>query len=259
MIRYNLLIPRILLIFCFLVLVSLVSFKVGSMADDGFYEMRVYYANPGKLDDLNARFRNYTTKLFEKHGMTNIGYWTPIENPENKLIYVLSYPSREAREQSWNNFSTDPEWVKVKEASERGGKLVSKVESTYMKKTDFSPKPANKSKNKERVFELRTYKARPGKLDDLLTRFREHTVKLFSKQGMEHIGYWVPVDKEKGSDDTLIYILAHESKKAGEESFKNFREDKNWVKVKAESEKNGPLTASVESVYMVPTDYSKIK
>ncbi|CAN5375216.1 hypothetical protein BH23BAC1_BH23BAC1_12620 [soil metagenome] len=259
MARYNLVVPRILLIFSFLALVSLVSFKVGSLSDGSFYEMRVYYANPRKLDDLNARFRNHTTKLFEKHGMTNIGYWTPIDNPENKLIYVLSYPNRAARDQSWNDFMADPEWKKAAEASEREGKLVARVESVYMKKTDFSPRPAIKPMSKERVFELRTYTAKPGRLDDLLTRFRDHTVKLFTKHGMEHIEYWVPVDKEKGSDDTLIYILAHESQKAGEEAFNKFREDKNWIKAKAASEANGPLTASVESVYMVPTDYSKIK
>jgi hypothetical protein len=128
-----------------------------------------------------------------------------------------------------------------------------------MKKTDFSPKPETKSKKNNRVFELRTYTAKPGRLDDLLTRFRDHTIKLFSKHGMEHIGYWVPVDKDKGSDDTLIYILAHESQKAGEEAFKNFREDKTWIKAKSDSEANGPLSASVESVFMIPTDYSKIK
>jgi hypothetical protein len=259
MVMYNLLIPRILFVFCFLVLVSLVSFKIGSMADGSFYEMRIYYAHPDKLDDLNTRFRNHTTNLFEKHGMTNIGYWTPIDNPENKLIYILSYPSREARDQSWEKFTSDPEWKKAQEASERGGKIVSKVESIYMKTTDFSPKPAKKSNKKERVFELRTYKAKPDRLDDLLTRFRDHTVKLFSKYGMQHIGYWVPVDKDKGSDDTLIYILAHESKEAGELAFEKFRADKNWIKAKSESEANGPLTASVESVFMVPTDYSKIK
>src|SRR6266851_4063073 len=69
--------------------------------DPRVYEMRIYYAAPGKLDALNARFRNHTMKLFEKHGIQNVGYWVPIENTENKLIYVLSYPSREAREKSW--------------------------------------------------------------------------------------------------------------------------------------------------------------
>ena len=78
-------------------------------ADTRCYEMRVYYAAPGKLDDLLAPFRNHTTGIFKKHGMTNVGYWLPMENPENKLVYVLSYPSREAREKSWKAFGADPE------------------------------------------------------------------------------------------------------------------------------------------------------
>src|SRR5688572_18516286 len=75
--------------------------------DTRVFEMRTYFAAAGKLDALHARFRNGTTNLFEKHGMTNLGYWVPIENPENKLIYVLAYPSREAREQSWKDFLAD--------------------------------------------------------------------------------------------------------------------------------------------------------
>src|ERR1700722_4155337 len=86
--------------------------------DTRVFEMRTYYAAPGKLDDLHARFRDHTMKLFEKHGMTNIGYWVPIDNDENKLIYVLAYPSREAREASWKDFQADEEWKTVKAASE---------------------------------------------------------------------------------------------------------------------------------------------
>src|ERR1700740_1935085 len=93
------------------------------------FEMRTYYAAPGKLDDLLARFRNHTTKLFEKHGMTNIGYWTPLTHSENKLIYLRAYPDRAAREKSWKEFSSDPEWRAVSRASEANGKLIVKVES----------------------------------------------------------------------------------------------------------------------------------
>ena len=71
---------------------------------------RVYYAAPGKLEELNTRFRDHTCKLFEKHGIVNLGYWTPIDNPENKLIYILAYPSREARETSWKKLMADPDW-----------------------------------------------------------------------------------------------------------------------------------------------------
>ena len=104
------------------------------------YEMRVYTAPAGKLGDLQARFRNHTTKLFEKHGMKNVGYWTPTEGPQagNTLIYILQYPSREAATASWQAFRTDPEWQKVKSESEKNGPLTTKVESTFMAATDYS-------------------------------------------------------------------------------------------------------------------------
>ena len=77
--------------------------------DPRCFEMRVYYAPPGKLDALNARFRDHTLRLFEKHGIANIGYWMPIDNKDNKLTYLLAYPSREARDKSWKAFQADPE------------------------------------------------------------------------------------------------------------------------------------------------------
>src|SRR5262245_28230952 len=106
-----------------------------------FFEMRTYIAAPGKLDALNARFRNHTNKLFEKHGMELIGYWTPSEGAaaENTLIYILAYPNKEAREKAWKAFQEDPEWKKVRSESEADGKLVEKVESVFLKPTDYSP------------------------------------------------------------------------------------------------------------------------
>jgi NIPSNAP len=110
-----------------------------------------------------------------------------------------------------------------------------------------------------RVFELRTYTASPGKLDALNARFRNHTVALFKKHGMEVVGFWMPVDKEAGAGDTLVYILAHQSRPAAEASWKAFRADPEWVKVKAESEAGGSLTTKIESVFLTATDYSPIK
>src|SRR5581483_12308772 len=107
--------------------------------DTRVYELRTYYSPPGKLADLEARFREHTTKLFEKHGMTNVGYWTPIDNPKNELIYLLSFPSREAKEKAWKSFGADPEWKKVKAETEAQGKIVERVESVLMAATDYSP------------------------------------------------------------------------------------------------------------------------
>jgi hypothetical protein len=105
------------------------------------FEIRTYTANEGKLSDLNARFRNHTLKLFEKHGMTNIGYWTPQDAPlsSNTLIYVISHASRDAAKANWDAFRKDPAWVKVQTESEVEGKLVAKVDSIFMDATDYSP------------------------------------------------------------------------------------------------------------------------
>ena len=107
----------------------------------------------------------------------------------------------------------------------------------------------------DRLFELRTYTAPAGKLENIVARFRNHTVKLFEKHGMENIGYWVPND----GSNTLVYIVAHKSKAAADASWDAFRKDPEWLKVKAETEANGKIVDKVVSVYMAPADFSKIK
>lgn len=102
------------------------------------YELRTYHTHEGKLDALNARFRDHTMKMFEKHGIKNIMYWTPVEQP-NTLIYVIAHKNKEAAAASWKAFGSDPEWKKVAEESQRDGKIVAKVESVYMTTTDYSP------------------------------------------------------------------------------------------------------------------------
>ena len=105
------------------------------------YELRTYTAAPGKLSDLESRFRDHTVRLFEKHGMTNVGYWVATDAPlsENTLLYVLEYDSRDAAQASWDAFRADPEWKEARAASERNGRLVSGVESVFMQATDYSP------------------------------------------------------------------------------------------------------------------------
>ena len=104
------------------------------------FELRVYHCHEGKLPDLLKRFREHTTKLFEKHGIKNIAYWTPLDEPakSNMLIYIIAHPSREAAAANWKAFQDDPEWKDVRDKSEANGKIVEKVDSTYMTKTDFS-------------------------------------------------------------------------------------------------------------------------
>jgi hypothetical protein len=233
-----------------------------SAADSAIYELRIYYAESGKLDALHARFRDHTMKLFEKHGMTNVGYWTPIDNPDHKLIYIVSFPNLEARAKAWKAFGADPDWKKARDASEVNGKLVAKVESHILAATDYSPaikiaKPGN------RVFELRTYTASTGNLSALHSRFRDHTLKLFEKHGMTNVGYWSPPKGQKGADDTLIYILSHKNVEAAKASFDAFRKDEAWIAARKASEEKagGSLTAKdgVKSVFLKPTDYSPMQ
>jgi len=105
------------------------------------YELRIYQAVPGKLAELLARFREHTSKLFDRHGMKNVAYWTAVDEPRKSdtLIYILEHPSREAAAANWKSFEDDPEWKSVRDKSEANGKLVEKVESTFLSLTDFSP------------------------------------------------------------------------------------------------------------------------
>lgn len=225
------------------------------------YEMRVYYAPEGKLDALHARFRDHTMKLFEKHGIKNIGYFVPEgENPERKLVYFISHASKEARDKSFKAFGADPDWQKAAKESEKNGKIVSKIESVLLNATDYSPTPKIEKKG-GRIFEMRTYTTPEGKLEDLNARFRNHTLKLFEKHGMENVIYWTKTPDQKDAQTTLIYLLAHKDKDAAKKSFDSFRQDANWLKAKTESEKNGSLTVQngVKSEFLVPTDYSPLK
>jgi hypothetical protein len=231
-------------------------------SDGRVYEMRVYYAAPGKLDALHARFRDRTARLFEKHGMTNVGYFTPLDNPESKLIYFLSYPSREARKKSWDAFLADPDWKRAKAASETGGPLVAKYESSFLATTDYSPALQIESPG-DRVFELRTYTTTPNNLGLLNARFREHTMKLFEKHGMTNVIYWNLLPDQKGAENTLVYLLAHKDAEAAKASFDAFRKDPDWIAARTASEKKGGGSLTVDkgvvSVFVKPTDYSPLK
>ncbi len=105
------------------------------------YELRIYHTYEGKLEALLTRFRDHTMKIFEKHGMKNIAYWTPTDDPlkGKTLIYVIAHASRDAATANWKAFGEDPEWISVRDQSEANGKLVEKVDSTFMVPTDFSP------------------------------------------------------------------------------------------------------------------------
>lgn len=136
-----------LLILFALLAAAAVGFRLGqsntaNAASNGrVFEIRTYTAEPGKLEALNARFRDHTVHIFKKHGMTSIAYFTPLDEPlsKNTLIYVLAFPSREAAKKSWDEFKVDPEWQKVQKESEAAGPLVSHVDSVFAEATAYSP------------------------------------------------------------------------------------------------------------------------
>jgi hypothetical protein len=242
-----------------LFLVFLAAAAIAQSKDTRYYELRIYYAAPGKLDALIKRFSDHTTKIFEKHGMTNVGYWVPTNNDKNTLYYILSYPGKEARAKSWDAFRADPQWTKVKDESEVNGKLVDSVQSKFLFATDLLPKINDKRSKTERVFELRTYHCNPGKLPNLITRFRDHTLKIFENHGMENIVYFVD-ERPNGEQSDLVYLLAHKSEEAAKKSWDDFLKDPEWIKVRDESEKDGKLlTGPPERVYLKPLPFSKLK
>lgn len=112
-----------------------------AQAANRVYELRTYIAPDGKLPELQARFRNHTMRIFEKHGITNVGYWVPQDAPakDNTLIYVISHESRDAAKKSWAAFGADPEWQKVAKESQMNGKIVAGITSVYMDPADYSP------------------------------------------------------------------------------------------------------------------------
>jgi hypothetical protein len=106
------------------------------------FELRTYYATPGKLDELHDRFRDHTLELFVKHGIGIVGFWVEIGDdgrPSDKLVYLLSYPDLDAVDAAWSAFRADPEWVKAKATSEHDGPLTVAIESAFLTPADYSP------------------------------------------------------------------------------------------------------------------------
>lgn len=105
------------------------------------FEIRTYYTFPGRLEALHKRFREHTMRMFEKHGMTNVAYWTPQDSPgkDNTLVYVVSHASREQAKANWAAFIADPEWKKIAEDSQKDGKIVERIDSVFLDATDYSP------------------------------------------------------------------------------------------------------------------------
>jgi len=244
--------------YCFLSLVLVFCFSEFAYSQDRdsdhVYELRTYTAAKGKLKDLHSRFEDHTLKLFAKHGMKSLFYSTPLDKKDT-LVYLLQHDSREAAKKSWKEFISDPNWKEVFKDSRNNGALVTKVQSMFLKKTDFAPKEVSNKDEISRVFELRTYTTAEGRLPNLLKRFREGETDLFKKHGMTNIIFWTPLDKK----NTMVYVLAHKNKKAAAKSWKAFFADPQWKKIRKKSLASGPIVIKVQNMFLTPTEYSPFK
>ncbi|WP_296699422.1 NIPSNAP family protein [Algoriphagus sp.] len=244
----------------FLICALMFSFSVFSQQTSNikssYFEIRKYYANPGKLPDLIKRFQDHTVALFEKSGMENIAYFVPVENNDNSMTYILGYPDEAARDRMWEVFLNDPDWKKAYAESIVDGALVSKIDQTFM---TLAPglnermMPTNSG-----IFQLRIYTCFEGKIDNLITRFKDHTQELFERQGLKNHPYWLTSEKE-GGQSKLVYLLAHEDQASFEAAFQRFLKDPDWVAARDASEANGKIVEKVDATFFKTLPFSPMK
>lgn len=232
------------------------------LGDSPIYQLRTYYTAPGKLPVLLERFGTHNLPIFERHGVELLGAWVPSDEGEaDRLVYLVAFPDHDAAEKAWSGFSADPDWQRISGAErDEHGTVVERAETVYLAPTDYGPAPAEvAASNGEHLYILRTYVTPPGKLSNLNARFRNHTVELFRKHGLNSFAYATPVDEAQGAENTLIYLVQVPDREAAEASWTTFRDDPEWQKVKAASETEGALTEKVESLYLKPADFSPLK
>lgn len=252
----------ILLLALFTLPIAAFCSESGSGKDGRLFELRTYYPHPGKLEALHARFRDHTLALFETHGLQHVGYWeTTGDSP--KLVYLVAFADEAQRKAAWKGFLADPKWKAAYADSIKDGKLVAKIDSVLLRTTDYSPRWVEEKRSPERAFELRTYTASEGNLENLDTRFRTATLGLFEKHGATNLIYFHLARGQDGAENTLIYLLAHDSPEARNRMFADFRSDPEWKAAREASvaKAGGPLVVKggVKSVMLKPTDYSKVK
>jgi len=221
-----------------------------------YFEVRKYYANDGKLQDLLNRFQNHTMKLFEKAGMENIAYFLPVENTDNSMTYILGYPNEAARDKMWQSFMNDPEWKKAYEESHVNGALVKSVDQTFMVlaphlNDNAKPMPSG-------VIQMRTYTLLDGRVPNIQARFRDHTQALFEKQGLRNYPYWMTVPKD-GSQPKLLYLLGAKDQASFDAGFAAFVKDPEWLKARDASEATGKIVEKVDAVMFKTLPFSPLK
>jgi hypothetical protein len=239
--------------------------KASGHANSGQYELLVIYAKPGKLDRVHDWLRAHQDDVLSKHGATNLGFLVPAgEKTDNTILCLHKPPSFSSMLAFSKAAKADPLWAALDKDSNSPDVLASKTEMTHLTTTDYSPEFKPVKSSPARVFELRTFTCpSPEKLAYLHERFRDHTMTLFQKHGMENVVYFQPRDIEN-ADRKLGYFLAHKSQDAAKESFAAFRKDPDWLAAREASEKKagGSLTekeGGVLSEFFVGTEYSPLR
>ena len=263
---------------------------VGNFAkgDDALYEMRVYTPEDGRQADLLKFMETTGVPFLSKHKLDLVGAWVPDDAADPRVVTLLKHADRKSCDAAWQAFGADPAWQAAYEASAVDGKKPTKsVVRIFLNANDYSPALVEENVG-NRVFELRTYIATPGNLAALNNRFRNHTIELFKKHGMNNVVYWSvangeelkgamlleavsPVGQAKAeisgdlpaTGNALVYFLTHASVDAQKASFGTFRDDPVWNQVRTDSEKGagGSLTAGggVKSWFLKPTSFSPLK
>jgi hypothetical protein len=230
------------------------------------YELRELQASPGKLDALHGQLRDHQIPLLKEHGIFTQAVFVPAGENPNELVYLLTAADGLGpMEKGWAGFHEDPKWLEAKRATESEAPLVARLHFQRLVTTYWSPRLKLEHATEPRVFELRTYTCPdPSKQIALRRRFREHTMKLFEKHGMQNIVYWTPDEDEPAFLQKLVYLLAHKSQDAAKESFAGFRADPDWIAAKKASEEaaGGSLTMKengVLSEFLEATEYSPLR
>ncbi len=230
---------------------------VSAQGQNRILEIR-YYTVPDKtgLDNLVKRMVG-TAKIFDRIGMKGVFYGVAAEPPlsENTYIYILSHENREKAKENWSRFSADPEWKTLSSTAASPGKL--DIKTVFVNPTDFSPAPVAAAQGPNRIFELRTYTA-PDKtgLDNLVTRMRTGEAQVFNRVGMKGVFFSVAAEPPL-SENTYVYMLAHENREKAKESWSKFSADEGWKTLRSTAAPTGQI--KVESTFLNPTDFSPIR
>jgi len=173
--------------------------------DQQVYELRTYFASPGKLDDLHNRFKNHLLAFQEKYGIKNLGLWVPTDNPKRMIVALVSYPSMQARESSWARLAGDPQWIQARRASEANGRILDAVREeiltadqaadamTFMGKSDYS-------------FEIRRFTAESGKAEDVKVLVRDQVYDEVGKSNAV-IRFFSPTGEGNRTSTTLMAFI----------------------------------------------------